>query len=145
MKMTCFALTALSLAACGLAADPKKHPGWHVPYEDEPLPLHELPECIQGCMDEKNWKLGFDVYTIPRIRYCRDDFDTMFTWWTYHVNFCVKAACHGDDDAKRSIGWMYKLCGFPRTNRFTGKDDWKTINTEGAEELKKGWQEGERT
>ncbi|KZL64041.1 hypothetical protein CI238_04472 [Colletotrichum incanum] len=129
---------ALYLATSALAGYPKNHPGWHIPYDNEPLPIHELPECIQGCMEEKNGKLNFDVFTIPRVRYCRDEFDTMFTWWTYHVDDCVKSACRGEDDAKRSGAWMYKLCGFPNNGYFSGKDDWKNLPTEGASGGRRG-------
>ncbi|GKT55996.1 hypothetical protein ColTof4_11594 [Colletotrichum tofieldiae] len=138
MKITLIALAALSLANLALAGDSKKHPGWRVPYENEPLPVHELPECIQSCMDQKNGKLNFDVFTIPRVRYCRDEFDTMFTWWTYHVDDCVKAACRSEGDAKRSVAWMYKLCGFPNKGRFSGKEDWKNLPSEGASGERRG-------
>ncbi|KAK1579191.1 uncharacterized protein LY79DRAFT_564638 [Colletotrichum navitas] len=133
MKITSLALGVLAMATCTLAADPKKHPGWQVPYENEPLPLHETPECMQRCMEEKNWKMGFDIYTVPRITFCRDEWDTFFTWFTYHVGFCSRPACGGadkDGNAKRNAAWMYKLCGFPRQSTVSGLEDWKTLPPE---------------
>ncbi|KAK1998242.1 hypothetical protein LX36DRAFT_656763 [Colletotrichum falcatum] len=126
MKVTLL-LTVLAMATSTLAADPKKHPGWAVPYENEPLPLHELPECYQSCMDQKNRKMDFDIYTVPRIRYCRDDFDTFFTWWIYHVGGCVRGSCNRDTDIIGSTGWMYKLCGFPQQALYSGANDWKNL------------------
>ncbi|KAK2035556.1 hypothetical protein LX32DRAFT_2276 [Colletotrichum zoysiae] len=126
MKVT--SLMPLTVAVSVLAADPKKHPGWHVPNEDEPLPLHELPECYQSCMNENNGKMNVHIHTLPRIQYCRDDFDTFFKWWRFHVGGCVRAICDGNGDAKRSMAWMYKLCGFPRqAGMHSGLEDWKTL------------------
>ncbi|KAK2039364.1 hypothetical protein LZ31DRAFT_578981 [Colletotrichum somersetense] len=115
------------MATYTLAADPKQHPDWHVPYEDEPLPIHELPECVQSCLNEKNGRLNFDIYTLPRGKFCRDEFDTFFTWWTYHAGDCVRAACNGDSDSKKTMGWQYKMCGYPKSARYSGVDDWKTL------------------
>ncbi|KAK2035541.1 hypothetical protein LX32DRAFT_647582 [Colletotrichum zoysiae] len=133
MKVTSLVLAAFTLATYTMAADPKKHPGWHVPYEDEPLPLHELPECYQTCLNENNGKMNVNIYTLPRISYCRDDFDTFFNWWRFHVGGCVKAACTSNPDGaiKRSMSWMYKLCGFPRqAGTSSGLEDWKTLPPE---------------
>ncbi|KAK2035555.1 hypothetical protein LX32DRAFT_2244 [Colletotrichum zoysiae] len=123
----------LTAATSALAADSKKHPGWHVPYENELLPLHELPECMQRCMDEKNGKMAFDIYTVPRVQFCRDDFDTFVTWFTYHVGFCSRGACGGekkDGNGKRNAAWMYKLCGFPKQSTVSGMEDWKNLPSE---------------
>ncbi|KAK2012563.1 hypothetical protein LZ32DRAFT_691872 [Colletotrichum eremochloae] len=139
MKVTLLVLSALAVATSTLAADAKKHPGWHIPYEDEPLPIHELPECMQGCMDEKNGKLGFDIYTVPRSKFCRDRWDTYFTWATYHVRSCAKNACVTDKDGigKRNVAWMYKLCGFPKESTVSGLNDWKSLQDDPRVELKK--------
>ncbi|KAK2039352.1 hypothetical protein LZ31DRAFT_569432 [Colletotrichum somersetense] len=113
-----------------LAADSKKHPGWHVPDENESLPLHELPECMQRCMEEKNGKMDFDIYTVPRVKFCRDDFDTFVTWFTYHIGFCAKGTCGGekeDGNGKRNAAWMYKLCKFPKQSTVSGVEDWKNL------------------
>ncbi|KXH29091.1 hypothetical protein CSIM01_02160 [Colletotrichum simmondsii] len=131
--MKCNAATILlSLLVFGgvtTAKDPKTHPGWRIPDQDEVLPLHELPECYQECFDWNHNKIiGVgDVFKMSRKQWCDDEWGTIGTWWAYHLNFCVRDRCTIKEDGIKGFAWNYKMCGFPVMTEISGKDDWKKL------------------
>lgn len=74
--------------------------------------------------------MALDIYTVPRVKFGCDSFDCFVTWFAYHVGFCAKGTCGGEEkdcNAKRNAAWMYKLCGFPKQSTVSGMEGWMKL------------------
>ncbi|KAK1635826.1 hypothetical protein BDP81DRAFT_395372 [Colletotrichum phormii] len=118
-------LSLLVFGSVTTAKDPKTHPGWKIPDENEVLPIHELPDCYQECFGWNHNKIiGVgDVFKMSRRQWCDDDWGTVGTWWTYHMNFCTADRCTDEKDGIKGFAWNYKLCGFLTRGEVDEKDD----------------------
>ncbi|WYZ33946.1 hypothetical protein EsH8_I_000222 [Colletotrichum jinshuiense] len=125
MKIS-YLIAAISLLGSALASKKKTHKGWRIPGENEPLPLHELPDCYQQCFQEKNSApKPFDINKVTRKEYCDDGMANFGRWWTWHVQWCAKRECVNEAEWKYGMSWTYKLCGRPTEKQYSGKDSWK--------------------
>ncbi|KAK2731379.1 hypothetical protein CKAH01_09027 [Colletotrichum kahawae] len=101
LLLVCLAATSF---ADGIGGKKPKMP-------NDPLPLHELPECIRRCAKSEGHKgLGFDYNTIKQKDWCAfDPLGIRGTWIGVQFSHCVNECPL--QDRRTWWDWSMDLCG----------------------------------
>ncbi|KAK1704659.1 hypothetical protein CaCOL14_008335 [Colletotrichum acutatum] len=98
-------LSSVSLAVAGEIGGPKEEEK----LSRGPLPLHQLPECWQGCLQSENHWYRPDINKVSVYYFCVDPlFDTRF-WSLHALATCTYGAC---SKAEHYVAqdWYFEIC-----------------------------------
>ncbi|KXH55717.1 hypothetical protein CSAL01_07666 [Colletotrichum salicis] len=98
-------LSSVSLAVAGEIGGPKEEEK----LSRGPIPLHQLPECWQGCLQSENHWYQPDINRVSVYDFCVDKlFDTRF-WSQHALAECTYRACN---KAEHYVAqdWYFEIC-----------------------------------
>ncbi|KAF4851994.1 hypothetical protein CGCSCA4_v003251 [Colletotrichum siamense] len=91
--------------------------GWSRPQNldkiprDKPLPLHQMPECWQGCFQSTNHAYGGgDFNTINQHDFCEDKWGHFRSWSKTWGHTCGMIECKDKEDGYRMVRWFNSVC-----------------------------------
>ncbi|KAI3536724.1 hypothetical protein CTAM01_12968 [Colletotrichum tamarilloi] len=103
MKFTTILLAVLPLVAAGGGPkDPDSLPRI-------PLPLHELAECWQECLQLENNHYPPNINNVNVHDFCVDN-GYHLRWWSFHtLATCTAGKCNREEGIQ-SQKWLFDLC-----------------------------------
>ncbi|KAJ0367745.1 hypothetical protein COL154_002965 [Colletotrichum chrysophilum] len=103
------ATVAVSVSAGGPKNNSPRFSGLNKIPDNEPLPLHQAPDCYQNCFQSTNHALTGDINTVNQREFCEDKW-THFDWWfeTWLMGCRVPNCPKEDGDKARR--WFDSIC-----------------------------------
>ncbi|KAF9871173.1 hypothetical protein CkaCkLH20_11342 [Colletotrichum karsti] len=98
------------LAATARAGEGKNAPKLDGLPKDKRLPLHQLPECYQDCIESNNKWYFHDIYTISQYHFCEDKWAHFRSWDDWRIQHCLPRACPDGTVHEKAANWFDAIC-----------------------------------
>ncbi|KAI3557066.1 hypothetical protein CABS03_12562 [Colletotrichum abscissum] len=98
-------LSSVSLAVAGELGGPKDEET----LSRGPLPIHQLPECWQGCLQSENHLYPPNINKVSVYDFCMDKMFHMRFWSHHALASCTYGAC-SKAEAWVAQDWYLDIC-----------------------------------